>query len=335
MTTFQHVRVAILADSFTADPASCVFPFLQALRSKLKDPMFVIAQDDLRHAVETIVQHQAEVNLVLLFLRFRCLRNSGDFLGLVSKPLVLIEHDACQNVLPNSPYFGAWTQYLRSSPIQLTFVSGLTPLRSLQDAGISCLWLPKAAPEAFLRQRYRTAGRFCLFGETRYAVYDERRAIYDCIRPRNVHDRVLNRWRLYQISYFVDKLLSRHGIIHRLHFPYPAMPDVLKWYSGCIICDQGLQEPMIRHFEASALGLAVFRERDSVHELEQLGYRDGVSMIVYDSKEDLREKIHHYGRHLSELAEVQAAGRAAAQRNTWERRAADLLGHLQQRFGAA
>jgi len=92
---------------------------------------------------------------------------------------------------------------------------------------------------------------------------------------------------------------------------------------------------MIRHFEASALGLAVFRERDSVHELEQLGYRDGVSMIVYDSKEDLREKIHHYGRHLSELAEVQAAGRAAAQRNTWERRAADLLGHLQQRFGAA
>lgn len=333
MTTSQPIRVAILADSFTADPAGFLFPFLQALRAELDEPILVIAQEDPHPAVETIVQRQTEIDLVLVFLRFKCLYGNTALLRPISKPLVLIEHDACQNALPNSPYFGAWTKYLRNSPIRLTCVSGLTALRSLEDQGIPCLWLPKGAPETFLRKPYRTVGRFCLFGETRYGVYEHRRLVYDSIRPLTLHDRIISRWKLFPYSYLADRLLRRRGVVHRIHFSYADMPDVLKWYSGCIVCDQGLGEPMIKHFEASALGLAVFRDSDSVQELEQLGYRDGVSMIVYENKEDLREKIGHYGRHLSELAAVQAAGRTAAQRNTWEIRAAKLVNYLQERFG--
>jgi len=69
-----------------------------------------------------------------------------------------------------------------------------------------------------------------------------------------------------------------------------------------------------------------------VDELEELGYRDGQSMVVYESVDDLREKLNYYSRHNDQLTAIQHNARAASAHNTWEHRASDLKRFLLDRY---
>ncbi len=102
------------------------------------------------------------------------------------------------------------------------------------------------------------------------------------------------------------------------------MPEALARYAGCVICDRGLEEPMAKHFEVAALGRAPIRDDEAEAELIALGYRDGESMVVYRSLDDLLAKLDHYRRHPAALRAIQAGARAASRPHSWEARARSL-----------
>ena len=59
-------------------------------------------------------------------------------------------------------------------------------------------------------------------------------------------------------------------------------------------------------------------------ELNALGYRDGVSMVVYRDPADLFDKLRYYQRHASALRRLQDNARIASCHHTWEARARSL-----------
>ena len=53
-------------------------------------------------------------------------------------------------------------------------------------------------------------------------------------------------------------------------------------------------------------------EAETVEELDKLGYKDGLSMIVYRNLEDLCEKIEYFSQNPEELVSLQNGAREAA-----------------------
>lgn len=116
--------------------------------------------------------------------------------------------------------------------------------------------------------------------------------------------------------------------VSRIDFSYPRMPDVLKYYSAAIICDRGLREPMMKHFEVAALGLAPFRDDECQEELQEHGYHDGESMVLYRDVGELQEKMRFYGDRPNVLNRIQEQARQVTRAHTWERRADELIQFL-------
>lgn len=257
----------------------------------------------------------------------------SEALKAVGLPVVMIEYDAHANFNPAGSIYGLLTEFLGKARIDLLVVSGRRWCDDLRRLGPEVLYLPKAAPASFLTRGNHGSGAFCAFGSVAHGQYAERAALFNAIRPTisiDVAQTGLDR----TLATLRAAITARHDgpVVHRLRFPYPDMATLLAWYSGCIICDRGLGEPMIKHFESAALGVAPVRDDEAEGELEALGYRDEESMVVYRSRQDLFDKLAHYHRHRSDLERIQAGARAVSGRHTWEERARTFHHALAARF---
>lgn len=290
--------------------------------------VFSIGQN-YEQGVHDISAHQNEFDcLVVICFSFSLFKFDGMFKP-IRVPVVILEHDAYKNYKTDNPFFGKWSEYLRTNDIALIGVSGLFPYHKLIAEGFDCFYLPKAAPERFLRVKNSYSGRICAFGTIGNRVYWEREEVFRKLAPPGLVAK-LGLW-LPSVYWFV-RLLGRRDNIDLLRFHFGEMPRILHNYSGCVICDRGLREPMAKHFEASALSLVPIRDDESVEELEELGYKEGVSMVVYRSIDDLVEKIKYYFQNPEDLVRLQDGARKAASQNTWRQRAITLREILKRRL---
>jgi len=331
------MNTALVVDKQMCDSTHLTFPLVDSLLREFPGSTLFPAGEDYAKVVRDVRDRQGDFDCLIAFLRFRYLCvQKGVFDG-IRLPIIMLEHDAVQNFMESSPHRGKWTEYLSDKRIDLIVVSGLTVCERLQEMGFPAFYLPKGGASDFLGYRNSYSRFLCIFGSSQQGyVYDPRKALFDRLKPVDLVDKIGYRLgggfvKLRQFLAPQDERLP----IHRLRFKYKDMPRILSSYSGLIICDYGLSEPMIKHFEASALGLVPIRDSEMKEEVERLGYKDGKSMILYETCDDLLTKLEYYGQHLDELHRIQDGAREAARANTWEARAMALReyleGFLQQR----
>lgn len=322
----SRLRAVVVTDAHTSDIRSCVYPFVRSIVDGLATCEHVRAADDYYQALERIADIEGGYDVIIVLLRARCIFRHPGLFADVGKPVVVVDHDACQNSLPWHPNYKLWTRYYSENPVAALCVSGNQALWDLTGRipGI-VKRIAKGAPERFLSSEMNKAGRYCVFGTVRLDAYVERRNVFDEIRGHTIYDRVVRRWSLYRSSYYLSRIWRKKPDVSRIDFSYDRMSDVLRYYSAAIICDKGLREPMMKHFEVAALGLVPLRDDECMEELEEHGFRDGQSMLLYSDTDELKDKLHFYSRHIRLLNRIQEGARSVAYRHTWEKRAQELI----------
>jgi hypothetical protein len=285
---------------------------------------------------QQIYSRQSDFDCVLTFLAFK--RLPPDMFKHFRIPIVMIDHDICQNYNIRSVRKGEYSKFIMANNIDIVLTSGLYSYEKLLSEGINCIYMPKAAPKSFLLAANNYTGQICFFGAIakESPVYEERTQLFDNLPTNHLLDKLGTRFGVKGIKIRSAMRYLPHRIsMHRLFFPFNQMPQYLKYYSGCIICDKGLQEPMAKHFEVSALGVVPIRDMECEAELNRLGYKNEESMIVYNDFNDLMGKINYYGRHKDELIRMQRNTREVAGMNTWDRRVEILSQAIEDRYSSS
>lgn len=310
------MRVALVIEQVMCHPSHILHALVIALRHEFPRSVVFRAQNDHADLAERLSRQRADFDLVILLVRFTDLQPIPDAIASTGLPVVMIEHDAHFNYNPTHAICGQLSEFLAKSRIDLLVVTGRRSCELLRAEGQETIYLPKAAPASFLARSNQPAWPYCAFGSVRHAAYARRAALFDEItRP----------------AYWTP---PGRPTLHVLKFPFTDMADLLSRYSAAVICDLGLGEPMIKHFEVSALGLAPIRDDETVDELAALGYEDGDSMIVYRDGADLLDKLGYYRKHDTQLRRIQERARAVARHHTWELRAHSLRLAIEPRSGA-
>lgn len=217
---------------------------------------------------------------------------------------IIIEHDAYLNFMPDSPWHKGYTKFYRSCNFDLLIASGKETTLRLRDEGIPAVWVPKGCNREFCDVSNQFSGKIGYFGLP--------------ILEQEVGKRV----------HFYS---SRHEMSDRLaKFPLIASTvdgfvSTVSGFSAGVQNDASMGEPMAKHFEASALGCAVIRDRQP--ELLDLGYVDHESVIFYDDWNEMYEMLHYYGkdRNRGILETIQRRGTEVARNHTWADRAARVF----------
>jgi len=327
------MRVAVLLEQDFRHPSWRFHSFNAAISREFPDGELFPVHNNYAAVAERIAKRRADFQCVISLCYFGRMRHHAAAMASIGLPLVLYETDAFMNYVSGYYQFGRLSDFLSTCPVDILITTGKWSFDRFTADGQQCFYLPKAAPAAFLRQSNRHSGYFCLFGSFKDPIYADRAALFEQITPSSRFEPM--RLVFPETMTRLQQSLSagrREPGVHRLRFRFSQMAAVLRHYSGVVICDKGLNEAMAKHFETAALGLAPFRDNEVVDELEELGYRVGQSMIVYESVDDLREKIDYYSRHKDKLVAIQHAARAASVDNTWEHRASDLKRFLLDRY---
>lgn len=324
--TNKNFSAIVLTDAHTNDPGSYVNPLVRSVLSSLNRHINISASDDYYSLASRVSTVQDEFDVIIVFLRSGQIFNHPGLFNEFKIPVVVVEHDAYQNSLEWHPRYRAWTHYFSENPVASLCVSGNQALHDLNGKIPGFVKrIAKGAPANFFKSKINKSGRYCLFGTVQLGIYTERKDLFDAIRTHTIYDRIIRKWSLYKISYLLSQILRKVPDISRVDFSYTEMQLVLRYYSAAIICDRGLREPMMKHFEVAALGLVPFRDNECVEELEEHGYRDGESMVVYEDADDLQEKVRFYANHLSLMNRIQDKAREVTRQHTWEKRAEELV----------
>lgn len=329
----NKISAIVLTDAHTNDPGSYVNPLVRSVLSSLNRHINISTSDDYYSLVSRVSSVQDNFDVIIVFLRSGQLFKHPGLFDEFRLPVVVVEHDAYQNSLDWHPRYRAWTHYFSQNPVAALCVSGNQAFSDLYGKIPGRVKrIAKAAPANFLKSNINKSGRYCLFGTIQLGIYIERNDLFDAIRAHTIYDRIIRKWSLYGVSYLLSQIIKIKPDISRIDFAYTEMQQVLRYYSAVIICDRGLREPMMKHFEVAALGLVPFRDDECVEELEGHGYRDGESMVVYENVDDLKEKMRFYANHLNLMNRIQETAREVTRQHTWEKRAEELVSFIAAEF---
>lgn len=275
----------------------------------------------------------SKYDVVLVFIRFSELNTWPDmdwrgFSGL----RVLMDHDSFQDYggWPGSPYVGAWTRSFKRHRFDLLVASGVSAAEHFNALGIDCVVVHKGYTPALFRDECRDRAGMCHYGSPYPARLKALRrlsssgiAATSISAPYEVLNRELNSFRSALVCNMAASTIGgRIGAV------------VNRYRPGTLIQLHGAPEPMLKNFEASAAGCAVFM--DDCPDLADLGFIDGETAFVYSSLDELVEKVRYWREHPESMARVGAAGAALCRaRHTWEHRAHELQAHLNVAMGAS
>jgi glycosyltransferase involved in cell wall biosynthesis len=282
-------------------------------------------------AAAAIQDRDGEYDAVVVFLKFADVKVAlpldwGSFDGL----RVLYDHDALWNYSAFGSLQGEWPKAVRRHGFQLVVCTGMRTAQLLVEDGIDAAWVPKGYDPEFFFDRHRARDGICTFG----ARYPARAAMRSYLRA------------------------SGRAVVE-IQLPYGELNDRLNDFAACVVCNldgdykfgalgrraatwrEGLLaralvrplpglEVMIKNYEASAAGCAVFC--DSMPELERLGFVDGETVISYGDFDELAAKMDEYAASPASLRRIGERGAAlCVTRHTWAHRVEEIHTLLQQR----
>lgn len=202
---------------------------------------------------------------IVFFLRFKKEIRQVAFIRSVPN-LVILEHDAWQNYFP-CKYEGKFSAHYRRLPSARVLSSGFQVAERLRGEGVDAVFVPKGYDQTLLRNLGLTRDiELGFVGSVKSGAYRDRRAMLDeiarrepliAVRTESGDDylRTLNR-----IRYFVS-------------------------------ADVGMNEYMIKNFEAMACGCVLCAYDQGAAENSALGFRDMENLVLYRDPEELQTKL--------------------------------------------
>lgn len=216
--------------------------------------------------------------------------------------LVIFECDFCQNYLPEGGCPGRLESMLKTLNEHRVFVTSIFIRDKLVANGFDAAYCPKG----YDASRAHDLGlerdiELGFIGRTKHRAYALRRMILEKLRA----DFDLQTLRTEENEEY-NKSLNRIKIF--------VCPDL------------GYRELMIKNFEALAAGCVLVTARPEPAEVQQLGLVDFENVVLYDSYEELREKLRRLRAAPDLLSRIAAAGKKLAiTRHQWSARAPVVL----------
>jgi glycosyltransferase involved in cell wall biosynthesis len=253
-------------------------------------------QDDLRG----YFRKHVDVTLydrIVFFLRFKKEIRQVRFIQTLPN-LVILEHDAYQNYIP-CKYTGKFSAHYRKLPWARVISSGFMVSQRLRDEGFDAHFVPKGYDQALLQNRQRERDiELGFVGSLNSVAYAGRKEMLESVAE--VENLLITRTKsgeeycetLSRIRYFVS-------------------------------ADVGMGEYMIKNFEAMACGCVLFAYDQGEEENRALGFVDMHNIVLYRTRDELREKLAV----LRESAQLTEAISLAGQALVEQRYAFRAVGH--------
>jgi hypothetical protein len=247
-----------------------------------------------------------EFDRIVIFSRLKRLRPQVGFLRTLPG-LVFLEHDACQNYMAHSKYRGAYSAFYKKLPWARVLVSGGAVAARLCAEGIDAVFVSKGYDETLIhsgdsQQRDIHAA---FLGSLNHAAYAARSAMLEAIAAQT------------------ELLITRTAS----GAEYAAMLARIRVF---VSADVGMDEYMIKNFEAMAAGCVLLAYDQGAAENTALGFVDGNNIVLYRSAAEAVAKIEQLRADPQWAAALADAGRRLVQENyTFTAVGRDLAGAIE------
>ena len=183
--------------------------------------------------------------------------------------LVIIEHDACQNYIETSKYKGEFSRYYSVVPWVKVLVSGAQVCKNLNNEGFDAHFVSKGYDSNQLRNLNSVRDiELGFIGSLESQVYSERKQ-------------------------FLEDLVDEYDLQIIKTAPGEEYCKGLNRMKFFISADLGLNEYMVKNFEAMACGCVLFTYNQGEEENTALGFQDMENVVLYSSKKEFRRKFSH------------------------------------------
>jgi glycosyltransferase involved in cell wall biosynthesis len=221
---------------------------------------------------------------IVIFSRLKRLRSQVGFLRTIPG-LVFIEHDACQNYMEKSKYRGAYTTFYKKLPWVRVLVSSGTVARRLREEGVDAVFISKGYDETLIHAAEVHRDIHAAFlGSLNHAAYAARSAMLEAIAGRT------------------------HLLITRTASgaEYAAMLARIRVF---VSADVGMDEYMIKNFEAMAAGCVLLAYDQGREENDALGFVDGENCVLYRTAAEAVAKLERLQACPQQADSIALAGR--------------------------
>lgn len=202
---------------------------------------------------------------IVFFLRFKKEMRQWRFIRTLPN-LVILEHDAYQNYIPNK-YRGKYARHYHRMPWVRVLCSGAHVTQRLRHEGIDAIFIPKGYDQALIQAQQRERNiELGFVGSLKSGVYAQRKQFLEQLAALENMEVV----RTNSGQEYVDKLNS------------------IRFFASA---DIGMGEYMIKNFEAMAAGCVLLAWQQGNGEEEALGLRDMENIVLYTSLEECCQKI--------------------------------------------
>ncbi len=258
------------------------------LKKRYDIEIITLSQSEERNLRQSLKKFNTEhFSRVILDIPFKRLHKAAAQLRHWSG-VVIFEEDACQNFLPDSKWYQAFSRFYKKLPHARIAVTGNWVASRLQQESIQAYFIPKAFNELTLtpseQPRDIPAG---FVGRVKSRVYQQRAEL-------------------------LNQLAESHGVQLLRTTSAKEYRDTLSRIGVFVSADMGFGEYMAKNFEAMACGCALLACRQGKGEEEALGLIDGENVLLYDTPADaanklekllkddaLREHLSHNGQKLA------------------------------------
>lgn len=224
---------------------------------------------------------------VIFDLRFRFIRNQIDFfIKLSSKTQIyFLEEDACQNFLEGSQHFQQFSKFYKAIPNVKVLCSGYITEQKLRANGINAWMVPKGYDEQIIQDlgQHRDIGLGFL-GKFTNPVYSKRKEI-------------------------IETLERESGLIVLHTKPGAEYVEALNRINFFVSADAGLDEYMVKNYEALGAGCVLIAYRMGQGEEEALGFKDMENIVLYSNLEELHRKIDYLKANPMEMECIRLNGK--------------------------
>lgn len=204
--------------------------------------------------------------------------------------LVFFEYDAWQNYMPESTYFGAYTRFYKQVEGCRVVSSGYQITNALKADGVDAVFVPKGFDDSAISNRKTVRDIPAAFiGSLTHADYRRRADTLNAIAER--------------IPLQIERTDSGEE--------YVQMLNRIKVF---VNADSGMQEYMLKNFEALGAGCILLTENQGHEENAALGFEDMKNVLLYSSVEQAAEKLGLVERDPVFASQIAIEGEALARR---------------------
>lgn len=202
---------------------------------------------------------------IMLFLRFKKELKQISFISTIPN-LVVLEHDAYQNYI-NCKYKGKFSFFYSKLPWVRVISSGARVVKRLQKEGYDAVFVSKGYDQALMSnldiERDIELG---FVGSLKSATYSLRKE-------------------------FLEQLASEENLLITRTKSGEEYVRTLNRIRFFVSADIGMEEYMIKNFEAMACGCVLFAYNQGEEENAALGFKDMHNVVLYKSITDFISKL--------------------------------------------